>query len=336
MLSGLPPLARAGDRFDAGFTLRNTTTRAMSVKATLTGRADGKAQSMQLEPQTVQLAAGAALELRWPVSIGAEHHARRVGSQRRGAKRRQTRARPPEDRAGGGARGAAARLAGDAAAAGRQGVDADGATGRCAARLGPRRCGAAAQPGRRAAGPAPLLRDLSLQLPGAEDLARHRAARRTGLGAAARRSRGLPRQRRPGRLLSQHTRQRRARQRPPQRLPDHQRTRSRLAVARGHAGGDAARADGLCRRPHRAPLQRTARRPGRAQARRARSAGAPRPRAAAHAGQRGLDTRGLADIALLDAWSLYRRVDNAARARRTGSTNCSASSAAAWSPAAPR
>ena len=69
MLSGLSPLARAGDRFEAGFTLRNTTARAMAVKATLSGKADGAALSTQPAPQTVQLAAGAATEVRWPVQV---------------------------------------------------------------------------------------------------------------------------------------------------------------------------------------------------------------------------------------------------------------------------
>jgi uncharacterized protein YfaS (alpha-2-macroglobulin family) len=69
LLSGLSPLARAGDRFDAGFTLRNTTARAMTVKATLAGKADGAALAAQPEPQTVQLAAGAATEVRWSVQV---------------------------------------------------------------------------------------------------------------------------------------------------------------------------------------------------------------------------------------------------------------------------
>ena len=81
LLSGLSPLARAGDRFDAGFTLRNTTTRAMSVKATLTGLVVGPvgpagqvgqtstALPTQPAAQTVQLAAGAAIEVRWPVQV---------------------------------------------------------------------------------------------------------------------------------------------------------------------------------------------------------------------------------------------------------------------------
>ena len=38
MLSGLPTLVREGDRFEALWTLRNTTARAMTVKATLAGR----------------------------------------------------------------------------------------------------------------------------------------------------------------------------------------------------------------------------------------------------------------------------------------------------------
>jgi len=69
MLSGLSPLARAGDQFDAGFTLRNTTTRAMTVKATLSGQVMGAVLAAQPAPQTVQLAAGAAAELRWPVQV---------------------------------------------------------------------------------------------------------------------------------------------------------------------------------------------------------------------------------------------------------------------------
>ena len=74
MLSGLPPLARAGDRFDAGFTLRNTTARAMTVTASLQGRAQGAEMGTQPAAQTVQtvqLAAGAAAEVRWPVQVPA-------------------------------------------------------------------------------------------------------------------------------------------------------------------------------------------------------------------------------------------------------------------------
>ena len=68
MLSGLAPLAREGDRLDATFTLRNTTQRAFSVKATLVGRAEG-GTPIELPAQTIALAAGAAQEVRWTVQV---------------------------------------------------------------------------------------------------------------------------------------------------------------------------------------------------------------------------------------------------------------------------
>jgi uncharacterized protein YfaS (alpha-2-macroglobulin family) len=79
MLPGLPPLARQGDRFDAGFTLRNTTARAMTVRATLAGRSEGvtdagggtEGEALSFEPRTVTLAAGAAQELQWRVAVPA-------------------------------------------------------------------------------------------------------------------------------------------------------------------------------------------------------------------------------------------------------------------------
>ncbi|MDE2369835.1 MAG: alpha-2-macroglobulin [Burkholderiales bacterium] len=70
LLSGLAPLVREGDRIHAAFTLRNTTTRSMTVRATLAGSADGEPLAA-LAPQTVTLAAGAALELHWPVVVPA-------------------------------------------------------------------------------------------------------------------------------------------------------------------------------------------------------------------------------------------------------------------------
>lgn len=66
MLSGLAPVLREGDRIDATFTLRNTTARAMALKATLRGAPDGAGNAaVDLPPQTLNLAAGAAQELRW-------------------------------------------------------------------------------------------------------------------------------------------------------------------------------------------------------------------------------------------------------------------------------
>ena len=71
MFSGLPPLAREGDRFDASFTLRNTTARALTVKAALVGKSDAGGKPIELPAQTLTLAAGAATELRWPVQVPA-------------------------------------------------------------------------------------------------------------------------------------------------------------------------------------------------------------------------------------------------------------------------
>jgi len=68
MLSGLPPLVRAGDRFDAVFTLRNTTARALNVKATLAGAPEG-AGPIANPPQALALAAGASTEVRWTVAV---------------------------------------------------------------------------------------------------------------------------------------------------------------------------------------------------------------------------------------------------------------------------
>jgi uncharacterized protein YfaS (alpha-2-macroglobulin family) len=70
VLSSLPPLVREGDRFKAGFTLRNTTNRGMEVDAS----AKVESISTQLIPQTVFLAAGEAKEVEWEVTapIGVE------------------------------------------------------------------------------------------------------------------------------------------------------------------------------------------------------------------------------------------------------------------------
>jgi uncharacterized protein YfaS (alpha-2-macroglobulin family) len=79
VLAGLPPLVRDGDRFVAMLTLRNTTAKAMTVRATLAGTptvgassAAASAPVIALPPQDVQLAAGAAQEIAWPVDVPAE------------------------------------------------------------------------------------------------------------------------------------------------------------------------------------------------------------------------------------------------------------------------
>ncbi len=70
VLSGLPPLVREGDRFRAGFTLRNTTNRSMDVD--VSAKAEGI--SAPLVSQAASLAPGEAKEVGWDVtpSIGVE------------------------------------------------------------------------------------------------------------------------------------------------------------------------------------------------------------------------------------------------------------------------
>ena len=70
VLSGLPPLVREGDRFKAGFTVRNTTNRSMEVD--VSPKAEGI--SAPLVPQTASLTPGEAKEIGWDVSapIGVE------------------------------------------------------------------------------------------------------------------------------------------------------------------------------------------------------------------------------------------------------------------------
>ncbi len=88
MLSGLPPVAREGDRFPAVLTLRNTTGRVMSVNATLKATVNSPApgavsdrpgarsdlptiarEPLAFAAQTVKLAPNAAAELQWPVVV---------------------------------------------------------------------------------------------------------------------------------------------------------------------------------------------------------------------------------------------------------------------------
>ena len=80
MLAGLPPLVRDGDRFGAMLTLRNTTPRRDEGAGDAAGTANlpgiGGAEltrvPIALPPQDVVLAAGAAKEVLWPVSVPAE------------------------------------------------------------------------------------------------------------------------------------------------------------------------------------------------------------------------------------------------------------------------
>ncbi|MCL4657783.1 MG2 domain-containing protein [Burkholderia multivorans] len=63
LISGLPPLVREGDAFRAQITLRNTTDRAMQVAVT------PRVTGLDLAPQTVSIAANAAAEVGWTVTV---------------------------------------------------------------------------------------------------------------------------------------------------------------------------------------------------------------------------------------------------------------------------
>lgn len=65
VLSGLPPLVREGDRFRAGFTVRNTTNRSMEVDASI--KADRITTG--LKPVVLSLSPGEAREIGWDVVV---------------------------------------------------------------------------------------------------------------------------------------------------------------------------------------------------------------------------------------------------------------------------
>jgi uncharacterized protein YfaS (alpha-2-macroglobulin family) len=76
LLPGLPPLAREGDRFAAGLTLRNTTSRALTLRASLSGSVHGETGAaeparLDLPPRVVEVPAGGAREVTWDVEVPA-------------------------------------------------------------------------------------------------------------------------------------------------------------------------------------------------------------------------------------------------------------------------
>jgi hypothetical protein len=69
LLSGLPPVVREGDSFEAGFTVRNGSDRAQRVSLAPALTANGAA--LPLPPQTIALGAGEARYVSWPVTVPA-------------------------------------------------------------------------------------------------------------------------------------------------------------------------------------------------------------------------------------------------------------------------
>ncbi|MCA1326000.1 MG2 domain-containing protein [Herbaspirillum sp. alder98] len=68
LISGLPPLVREGDSFNAMVTLRNTTTRDMKIKVI----ARTQDSALALPERELALAAGQASELTWPVTVAQD------------------------------------------------------------------------------------------------------------------------------------------------------------------------------------------------------------------------------------------------------------------------
>lgn len=64
IISGLPPMVREGDQFDAMLTLRNTTKQAMKVQVSAKNGVD-----QSLAPQTLAIAADSAAQVRWAINV---------------------------------------------------------------------------------------------------------------------------------------------------------------------------------------------------------------------------------------------------------------------------
>ena len=136
LLSGLPPVVREGDAFDADFTVRNGSDKPQSVTLTPTLHANGTA--LAVSPRTVALARGRGASVSWPVSVPAGHDLAGLATRRQAAAAAAT----PQAEPAGAAGGADAGDAGDAAATRRQPRRAGRASRRCAGR--PRRRGRSA------------------------------------------------------------------------------------------------------------------------------------------------------------------------------------------------
>ena len=246
LISGLPPLVREGDRFSAMLTLRNTTQRAMQVEAhaKVSGVAD------DLPPRKLEIAAGQSAELVWPVTVPADRRTTGVGSQRAGAGRPES-ARCDQGDAEGGAGGAGHGAAGHAVPARSPGRAAAGAAGRQPARARRRGDCAGAQTVGQQRRPAPLLRTLSVFLPGTEGIARDGAEGRRAVAAHHGGAADLSRRRRPGVLLPAARRRCRPRQRYADQLSAGGDARSQLRDPAAQPRADAGWPGGVRRRPDR-------------------------------------------------------------------------------------
>ena len=158
LLSGLPPLVREGDRYAATFTVRNASKRRMTVRATAKStrtpprsrssarppRSRRKMARADLKSLTVELPAGGARDVAWPVTapVGVDALALDGGRarDRRRCARRAAHVAARERAVSG------AHLPGDADAARRPVFAAGRAAGRSGAGTRRRRRRAAAEP----------------------------------------------------------------------------------------------------------------------------------------------------------------------------------------------
>lgn len=72
LIAGLPQVVRQGDRYEALFTVRNTTTRALTLQGTLKAKVQAEAapaSALDLPAQRLSVGPGAAAELRWTIDV---------------------------------------------------------------------------------------------------------------------------------------------------------------------------------------------------------------------------------------------------------------------------
>ena len=80
LLSGIPPLVREGDKFKAGFTIRNTSNRRMDIEI------KGSFNNKELETLTESLSSGEAKEIGWEIHVpyGSETLSYEVAAKEKG------------------------------------------------------------------------------------------------------------------------------------------------------------------------------------------------------------------------------------------------------------
>ncbi len=319
--SGLPPVVREGDRFTAGFNLRNGSDRALSVRAE--ARLNTTPQSAESPPlDAVNLTLTGCGEPDSGAGPGAGDRLAGDGAAERvalelGADRHRTgwRGARPVARCPGSDPGRPGpRASGDAGAASPTLTDGPGETGRCLAGAGWRQNRPAIQTWRRRLRCARLYEGLSLQLPRAARLEGNCLARCVDVAGGQRADTELPGWRWPVEILPIGCAEW---QRGADCLRAFDCTRGRLGAAAFGPVPRAGRPENLRRRASGSGRDAECAGSGSAQAGRARRAGTPSRRTAGDAGQPDSRPTALADFGparLADYPAAYRRRAAARRA----------------------